>query len=259
MRLLNFFIGVVFYFFCTIASAGTIDPNTSDNHYIEYGKQFPCVVSIKCLDDQKRMCYGSAVIIDKNWIVTAAHILKDTTEHTIELDNNKKYKLFYSIYHPEYLSEKFGNADIGLGYIEEDIVLNFYPDLYDKKDEVGKVCSIVGFGQTGDFIKGASLSDKQKRGGSNIIDYIQDNILVCSPSRPGQSMTELEFLISNGDSGGGLFIEQKLAGINSGVMCKDHTLNSNYGDEGCHTRISSYKFWIKNTINNYLKNKNEKK
>ena len=51
-------------------------------------------------------------------------------------------------------------------------------------------------------------------------------------------------MIGSGDSGGGLFLDGKLAGINSFVMAADGKTNSDYGDECAHTRISTYKKWI---------------
>jgi hypothetical protein len=41
-----------------------------------------------------------------------------------------------------------------------------------------------------------------------------------------------------------LFIENKLAGINSFVAADDGKPNSNYGDESGHTRMSLYYNWI---------------
>jgi hypothetical protein len=62
--------------------------------------------------------------------------------------------------------------------------------------------------------------------------------------------TSLEFLISHGDSGGGLFINNQLAGIHSGIMTedKDKNLNSDYKDFAAHTRISLHKAWIESMI-----------
>jgi hypothetical protein len=62
------------------------------------------------------------------------------------------------------------------------------------------------------------------------------------------SKTELEFLIASGDSGGGLFIDNKLAGINSCVMAVDKKPDSTYNDESGHTRISKFIGWIKENI-----------
>ena len=59
--------------------------------------------------------------------------------------------------------------------------------------------------------------------------------------------TTLEFMICPGDSGGGLFIDNKLAGINSFIYAKDGNANANYNDSGCCTRISVYTDWIEDT------------
>jgi secreted trypsin-like serine protease len=71
---------------------------------------------------------------------------------------------------------------------------------------------------------------------------MERSCLICSIS--GGKKTELEFLIASGDSGGGLFLDGKLAGINSFVSAEDGKTNSSYGDESGHTRISLYREWI---------------
>lgn len=230
--------------------AGTIDPNTTDEKYLTYGAKFQNVVKLCCYDKENRMCCGSAVIIDSHWILTAAHVVNECNNHCIYL-KEQKYLLDNVISHPDYKPTIFGYNDLALGYIVEDAGLDFYPDLYENQDESGKICSIAGYGITGNFVTGANISDGKKRAGSNIIDHIEKQVLICSPSRQGKNKTELEFLISNGDSGGGLFIDKKLAGINSAIMCSDKKLDSSYGDESCHTRISVYRNWILETITKY--------
>ncbi len=247
---------IVVFVLCLIYSckliAGTIDPNTPDEKYLNYGIKFQNVVKLCCYDKENRMCCGSAVIIDSHWILTAAHVVNECNNHCIYL-KNQKYLLKNIISHPDYKPSVFGYNDLALGYLSENANLDFYPDLYSDSDESGKICSIAGYGITGNFITGANISDSKKRAGSNIIDHIEKQVLICSPSKPGNNKTELEFLISNGDSGGGLFINQKLAGINSAIMCSDKKLDSSYGDESCHTRISVYRHWIIKTIQDYKK------
>ena len=131
-------------------------------------------------------------------------------------------------------------------YFEKDLSLDAYAELYTDKDETGKICGIAGYGITGTFEQGSILSDSQKRGGSNRINYIDKHLLICNLT---DTYTPIEFLIASGDSGGGLFINQKLAGINSCVIAADKNPNSNYGDESGHTRISEYTQWIEETIN----------
>jgi hypothetical protein len=227
--------------FCSILSAGTIDPNIPDQKYIEYGQSFKYVVPLcgKTLDNTD-YC-ASAVVIKPKFILTAAHVIKDATTGIITI-NNKKFKIEYFTYPKEYDSNKFGRYDIAIGKLEEPIELDFYPPLYKDTDESGKVCCISGFGLTGTFNTGAITSDNQRRAGSNIIDGIDRDLLICSPSR-NKMKTSLEFIIASGDSGGGLFIDGKLAGINSCVIA-DKSPKSDYLTESGHTRISKYVDWI---------------
>lgn len=227
--------------------AGTIDPNVSDQKYIKYAEGFNYVGKLcGVYDDGKNFC-ASAVAIDDHWIVTAAHVVKNSNECYLTIED-RVLCIDRVIYHKEFDKDELGRCDIALGYSEKKIGLKFYPQLYDKDDEVGKLCSIAGYGITGTFKSGANKSDLKMRAGSNRIDSIFRQTLVCSAStRCSRNATELEFLIASGDSGGGLFIDGKLAGINSFVMSDDKP-DSTYGDECCHTRISVFKEWIRSII-----------
>lgn len=228
---------------------GTIDPGTQDQKYIDYGSKFKNVVRLCCKDSGGLFGCGSGVVIDKHWILTAAHIVYNCNDCSIKLDD-KKY-IITKVFVPKgYKSEVFGKDDIALCYTEEEIIMDFYPEIYDTDDEVGKVCSMAGWGFTGNFNTGAIHHDGKRRGGSNVIERFERSVLVCSPSRRGRvhHHTELEFLIASGDSGGGLFIGNKLAGIHSSVLAIDKKPDSTYTDESCHTRLSIYREWIKETI-----------
>lgn len=229
----------------SLCNAGTIDPNTSDSKYLEYGSKHECVVQVDCISDSNQQYKGSGVVINKRWVLTAAHVIIDTKSVYI-IYNNKKIKVIATAYPEKFHKNEFGVGDIALCYLDENINLNFYPELYTKDDEVGKVCGLAGYGFTGTFITGAKKYDGLKRAGSNIIDEIDKEFLVCSNYR--SKKTELEFLICSGDSGGGLFIDKKLAGIHSCIWSNDGKLDSDYGDFSGHTRIMVYKSWIRNTI-----------
>jgi V8-like Glu-specific endopeptidase len=231
--------------------AGTRDPNIPDRKYIEYGQKFTYVGKLCGIDSNGNKFCASAVAIDDNHILTAAHVVNNAESCYLYI-NNKKICIPKFIINKNFEGQ-FGTGDIAIGYCEEDIGLKFYPELYTSDDEVGKLCSIAGYGITGNFKTGSTLSDNKKRAGSNTIDNVYLNLLVCTPSKQtNKDYTELEFIIAPGDSGGGLFIDNKLAGINSCVMAIDRAPSSSYGDESCHTRISKFIEWIK-------ENKNEKK
>jgi hypothetical protein len=224
--------------------AGTTDPNTPDQKYVDYAKDFYYVGKIcGSYEDGTRFC-ASAVAIDDHHILTAAHVVKNSVSCSVSFDD-KKYNIITMTIHKDFNENKFGTADIAIGYSEKSFDLKFYPQLYNNNDEIGKVCCISGYGLTGTFKTGARLSDQKKRAGSNIIDDIEDDMLICSPSYPQDSnRTSLEFFIASGDSGGGLFIDSRLAGINSCVMAIDRSPKSKYNEQSGHTRIQKFISWI---------------
>ena len=228
-------------FFSVNVFAGTRDPSVSDDKYLEYGKQFKFVGQLEGSYKDGSMYMGSAVAIDDHHILTAAHIVKTSISATFTIDK-KKFVIRDIKYHKDFNPEKFGPGDIALGYSSKSFELEKYPELYTSDKEVNSECSMAGYGFTGTFETGAKNCDLKLRAGTNIIDEIKGDLLVCSASETNK--TKLEFLIASGDSGGGLFIDGQLAGINSSVMTSDKNPNSSYNDESCHTRISSYIEWI---------------
>lgn len=240
--------------------AGTMDPNTPDSKYVEFGKQFPGVVKIiaktKCKNPdcpkKEHEQHGSAVIIKPNWILTAAHVVEDTYGQKILKDDGTEYPLGTVIIHNEYVSEKVGWHDLALGYSGTDFNLAFYTPLYDTHDEMGKAITIAGYGIQGTFSSGANAekSDNRRRAGHNVIDAHADAVLFCSATS-GSGRMPLEFLITPGDSGGGMFIGDKLAGINSFLLAADKKTDGTYGDEAAFTRVSLYADWVHKQIEKY--------
>lgn len=228
-----------------ITYGGTRDPNTPDSKYVEYGSKYKCVVRIKNINKDKMEAFASAVVIKPTWVLTAAHVVDETTNNVIILDSNDEIEVV-EIFIPKEFNDEFGNYDIALCKLNSKINLDFYPELYEKNDEVGKVAGIAGFGVTGTFSSSERISGSVRRAGSNKIDEIDRQLLICGASI--QNKTELEFIIYHGDSGGGLFINQQLAGINSCVLATDKKPDGSYGDQSGHTRVSIHRNWIKEKI-----------
>jgi len=259
--MINIFIKIIIFIFylTNIVNAGTIDPQIPDSKYIEYGSQFKYIGQITGLTHNDEPYYASGVAYQDTIVITAAHVLSATKNQTFII-NKQNIPIENFIIHHQYNSENFGYYDIGIIKLKESINLDWYPSLYDTKDETNRICSLAGFGMTGTFETGANKSDKYKRAGSNIIDGIDRGMLICTPSIKIKK-TELEFMIAPGDSGGGLFIGNKLAGIHSCIMAMGHKAKSDYKTESGHTRISDHIEWINNTIKllQNLENNNEKK
>lgn len=235
----------------TAALAGTRNPATADAEYVAFGAKFPFVVELKAsaANNPTKLRVGSAVIIRDHWILTAAHVVQQTQNVSVVKNADSVFPITHVMPHPEYKEDNIGYYDVALGYSPAPFNLQFYCPLYTDADEVGKAATIAGFGIHGTFNTGAVAFDGKRRAGQNLIARAEKGVLICAPRMTGAF--PLEFIITIGDSGGGLFIGNKLAGINSFLMATDGKPNGTYTDEAAHTRISLYAEWIENEIEKY--------
>lgn len=239
-----------------LVMAGTMDPGTPDDKYLEFGKQFPGVVRLRAVgkcDNPKcpkkeHEQFGSAVIIRPHWLLTAAHVVHATKDQAAITAEGKEHKISRVVLHKDYEENRVGWHDLALCYSPDDFQLKFYTPLYNEQDELGKAITIAGFGSHGTFASGAKdSSDGKRRAGHNILEGAADAVLFCKASS-GLERLPLEFLIAPGDSGGGMFIGNKLAGINSFLLHSDGKADGNYGDEAAFTRVSLYRDWVESEI-----------
>ena len=235
----------IFFLISSIAYCGTIDPSTPDSKHVEYGSKFVYIAKVHGTTTDTNPYFGSGVAYRSNIVVTAAHVVKGVSTCKVSI-NNKTINVSQIIAHPKYKAERFGYYDIAICLLEDEIGLGWYPELYTGRDEIGKICAIAGYGTAGDFVVGANKTDNNLRAGSNIIDGLDKGLLICSPSK--NNKTELEYCIASGDSGGGLFINNKIAGINSCVIHDKGQVRSTYGTLSGHTRVSDHIKWINQTL-----------
>jgi secreted trypsin-like serine protease len=193
---------------------------------------------------------GSGVIIAKRYMITAAHVVQKTKKPYIIL-NGKKIFIKDVIIPKLFKQDNTGPYDIALCRLNEDAIIDFYPELYDKEDELGKLCSVAGWGMHGTWTTGTIYDDNKRRAGSNHVDPIMFHGMIVCSVQGTKSQTSLEYLIGHGDSGGGLFIDKKLAGIHSCIYTGDGKLDSSYKDYSAHTRISIHKNWIDLVMKEY--------
>lgn len=238
---------LLFLVYPTHVSSGTIDPKNNDDEYIVFAQEerFNCVAPLISKHNDKITSTSSCVIIKPKVALTAAHIFSSVpNDHTFYLLlNNKQYLVEEVICHKSFQPHKMGFYDIAICKIAEPIETIQFPELYKGKQELLKKVYICGWGLAGTFDTGSKIADGKKRAGTNLIEGIKNHSLICSPSHSPSS--NLEFLISHGDSGGGLFIDNKLAGINSYVYSTDGSANSSWKDKAGHTRVSLFLNWIK--------------
>lgn len=252
MKIISFLLPLLF-FLSSFSFAGTRHPAVPDAKHIEYGAKFHYVARMVTFEKETNQPqFASAVLIKPNWALTAAHVVRHIDSAVLMFNNDEvKVIVDHVISHEEFGADASpGVHDIALCYSGTDFGLSFYPALYSEFDERDQICSISGYGTSGTFETGFNTSDIKRRAGSNKIDRYEKSVLICTPSATNR--TELEFMICPGDSGGGLFIGNKLAGINSFIMADHGKIpNSAYGTESGHTRISLYYDWINKQIADY--------
>lgn len=226
--------------------------DVSKAKYQEYGSKHSCVVRIcATVRDTKYNTCASGVVISPHIVVTAAHVMADVEDSRVVI-GTKSYPIKAAVCPSSYAQKKYGFGDIAVCYVDKEIPQKFYVQLYENKDEVGKVCSISGWGRSGSFTSGhQSHSTKIRLAGSNIIEGTDRDMLMVSPSRlTSKTNTTLECIVSPGDSGGGMFVDGKLAGIHSVITTtvknngSKNMLNGGYHCHSGSTRISVYKDWI---------------
>lgn len=249
MRYLTLFLTIFLLLSSAAINAGTMDPTVPESKYIEYGKKHECVVSmhtVKKMEDKTiRKGFGSAVIVSPTIVITAAHVVVGNDSAEIVLANGERIGIESYVFPKLFitLGMHSNSHDIAVCRLKKSVDIDFYPKLYSEDDEKGKVCSVAGFGFSGKHNHRTLKNDRIKRAGSNIVDSVDDGILICSV---GEGVnTSLEFLINSGDSGGGLFIDKKLAAINPSIYRLGHHTTFNYSK---HVRISFHKAWIEGII-----------
>jgi len=262
------------------ALAGVIRDDVADSSYTALASSYTSVGQIYGSDAGGSFA-ASGVVIDKYWVLTAAHVTSGATALSFYYgDNGGSWGSFATRDHVDavnwYSYSKWtgslGNGyDIGLMQFDVDLTSLSGVSIanrYTGTSELGRVGTQVGYGTTGTGLTGATTFDGQKRAGENMIDAVAltpggtNRILLADFDNPDDAADSsygastplpLEYMIAPGDSGGGLFIDvggiDYLAGITSfGWGRLDGDPNSDYGDVAGFTRVTYFNAWIDSII-----------
>jgi len=227
----------------------------NDEEYLKLAKKFENHVCNLNLPD------GNATFITKEWLITAAHVavdietkLKNGEQHFINF-LGKQYKIDKVVLHKEWRKNK--RHDIALVHLSEPVG-NAQPiELYQKKDENGKLIYIVGNAAIGNGKEGLlPKTDWKYRAATNRIDEVNDyfvKFVFDNPDTPFENLTEMEGVSGSGDSGGPAFVIENDKILLIGVGSTQSTKKTNgiegvYGVVEQYMRVSNYCDWIKKNM-----------
>lgn len=260
------------------ASAGIIRHDTPDSFYTDFAKDSAFAgVGLIAFDTAEDSYTCSGTVINKNWVLTAAHCVDDAKSMSFYLPDDSGWRFYQAkswVAHENY-------SDIGLfrgwdiGLMQFDTEFDVAPaQLYRGNNELQSPLASVGFGVTGNGYTGFDHTDYQRRAGTNMIDDVwsqegsTEQILWADfdhPDDPTYNLFEfpdltfddlasvLELMAAPGDSGGGVFIEEGGVVYLAGV----HSFGGDYNDDGIwgygdfygSTRVSSFLGWIDSKVN----------
>jgi len=224
------------------ALGGTTDERTPDAEYVAYGATFAAYTAqFRGKNAEGREHLATAVLIAPRWALTAAHVADGCSG--VELAYaGKRRAVARVVTHPEW-KDAIGWHDLALLEAEDDFEADFYPPLFEG-DERGKVASVCGYGITGRMGTGYDTSDGKLRAGCVVLARHEK---ACAVADIG-ARSPLPFGIAPGDSGGPVFVEGRLAGINSYTASTSGSVRSRRGEESGHVRIALYREWIRSVV-----------
>ena len=283
---------VVLLIVASILVSGIIRHDVSKEKYLELAQQqqFNCVGQIL----NKKGLVGSCVLINNKYVITAAHLFRefdlepdtqkklderigDIADYQIKLMNNL-YKGVKLILHPAYMdTANKNNTDLALIELEIEVTDVEPAILNTTYDELNSISVTVGYGVL-IIANQPQYTDttRIKMAGENVIDSLggykvpetneyailyadldhPDNKECCNKIGSPEPLP-LEYVITGGDSGGGLFTNNgnrwKLIGVTTGSII---TINPKqmknfeyYGQIISYwTRVSVFTDWINQNI-----------
>jgi hypothetical protein len=230
---------IALIFFTILASpsqAIIIRHDRDDARYLELGSRYPAV----CLVGRD----GEGTLIAPLWVLTAAHVAADIPANSMTVTFDREYRIENIVIHPEWRDR--GAHDLALIRLQEPVSGIEPVSIYTSTDEVGKIVTFVGRGDTGTGLTGPRVMDRKKRGATNKIESADERWLYFTFDDP-PAATDLEGISGPGDSGGPALLEKDGKLYTLGVSSWGRPGKQGRGTYGAgegYTRVSKYAQWI---------------
>lgn len=214
--------------------------------------------------------YGSGVLLaGGQYVLTAAHLFSDNPSlsniHVINANGQSVSAVAEIFIHPLWENNPASyNHDLALVKLSQPLAQNSGYEIYRETSEIGKIFTRVGFFGT-DVVAGKntydaltdkindSFSSHIEAGSQLLYDYddgtSQHDAIGQLLNLPNLGLGSDETMSQNGLSGGGTFIDNKIAGIGSFIFRSSLTdinseIDSSIGELGSDTRVSTHADWI---------------
>lgn len=233
----------------SIAYSGTTDPKKPDDLYLRIASKYKCCHRLYSTSKStgKITSSSSCVLVKPNIVLTAAHIITLHNDCNFHIDDNGKRIKINKAYVPKIFDiKKVSRNDVAVCILSSQASSEPCEISFIKPSKNTQV-TIAGYGMLGDFNTGSlKMNDNKLRAGFNRIDGYENQCMITS-AKLGTKLTSAEYIIVGGDSGGGVFLNGKVIGINSYISAKNRTPKGYWNDECGHTTLYYMKSWI-NTI-----------
>lgn len=226
-------------------NAIVIKHDAEDKQYLELGEKYSKSVAY--------VAGCAATLIDKNWLLTAAHCVEGKKEDIFTVRHvDTKYRVETIFIHPKFNRENDEFYDAALVQLKDPIDSGKPAKLNHQSNEMGQDVIFVGRGTFGNGRDGLIKDDFKQRGATNTVASVNKQVIGFTFNKP-ETATQYEGISSRGDSGGPAFVmvgsNLVVIGISSYQVGNGFT-EGHYGVEEYYTRVSAIYPWLIEVITN---------
>jgi len=225
-----------------------------DSAFLELADTYRCTVTF--MDADPAALSGMGTLIDRQWVLTAAHVAAGLSSTSIAEIAARAYPIAQIVLHPQWHRDADVRVDIAMVRLAQPVEGCAPVRLYTGVDEAGLVVTFVGRGAKGTGLSGVDGGgwDGQLRAATNRVVRADGPLLQFRFDAPGDAgVTALEGISGEADSGGPAYIE--LEGVLFTIGVSSHQdarpagrKRGTYGVLEYYSRVSYFADWIREVL-----------